>query len=89
MKNPYHYDASMMIYEIEEQYKEDEDALAEAYAELFKVAEILESSYKKLAAEEYSCDQDHMMVDKQTKCKAILKQHQVLFQIDPRCCTGT
>ena len=52
MRPPYHYDLMMMnLNGIFEGYK-DEEALLEAYAELFEATEILDQAYKKVTPNE-------------------------------------
>lgn len=78
MKEPHYYDELMMTDDFEEWY-EDENTLVEAYAELFEAVEILERAYKKVTPKEYSCRQDHITVDEQSKFKSVLEQHKVRF----------
>ena len=58
---------------------EDDEALLEAYAELFKVKEILEPIYKKVTPNKKAKEQDHMTDEGQTKFQAILEHNKVLF----------
>ena len=66
MKVPHHDDELMMTSSIDKQY-EDEEALEEAYAGLYKAAKILERSYKKVTLEECTLEQDYMTAAERTK----------------------
>ena len=78
MKMPHHYNKMMMTSSISEQY-EMEEALDEAYTELYEATQILERSYKKVTLEECTCEQNHMTEEDCTKFKSILERHKVLF----------
>ena len=81
MKPPHHYDLMMTDgtrTRIDKDY-EDEEALCEAYAELFEATEILSRAYKKVSPSECAYEQDHMSVDERVKFQAILEKHKVLF----------
>ena len=57
----------------------DDDALWEAYSELFEAAEILDRAYKKVMPSECANDQHHMSNKERIKFQSILEKHKVLF----------
>ena len=58
---------------------EDEEALLEAYAELFEATEILDQAYKKVTPNECANKQHHMLNEEQKKFQAILERHKFIF----------
>ena len=78
MKSPHHYDLmATFAKHINEDY-EDDDALSEAFAELYE-ATILDQAYKKVTPSEYANDQDHMSNEERIKFQAMLERHKILF----------
>lgn len=53
----------MMMTNNSDEFYEDKEALAEAYAEMFEAAEILEQAYKKVTPNECSGEQNHVIDD--------------------------
>ena len=79
MKPPHHYDLMMTNCTCIYEDYEDEEALCEAYTELFEATEILSRAYKKVSPSECTNEQDHMSVDKRVKFQAILEKYKVFF----------
>ena len=78
MKPPHHYNMmAIFAKQINEDY-EDDDALSEAFAELYE-AMILDRAYKKVTPSECANEQDHMSDKERVKFQVMLERHKILF----------